>query len=302
MPGKTVSMFRWLRGFYLFLSAERGLMLFMISMGAALLVGRCSDWLDAVYLGFIGFCGWSCVDAINNIFDVELDKESDPFRSEFTTRLGSWGLVVVAFFLLVSISLGLATNIPLVTFFILLGLFLGVAYSVPPLRLRQTIYKPLVNNAVGAIPVMIASAFYNAFTLEVCMLALLLGLTTAVNSLWEDLADYSSDLKSKARTILILLGFRRGLHLTILLGYCLIPLTVLIGFMFELGAVYYITLAVLMAFMSLHILQNIQILFGTEDEAMFKLGSLLARDFVIIAVVQTTNLMFSSYLKYVLLA
>lgn len=290
MPEETISMFRWLRGFYLFLSAERGLMLFMISMGAALLVGRCSGWLDAVYLGFIGFCGWSCVDAINNIFDVELDKESDPFRSEFTTRLGSWGLVVVAFFLLASISLGLATNIPLVTFFILLGLFLGVAYSVPPLRLRQTIYKPLVNNAVGAIPVMIASAFYNAFTLEVCMLSLLLGLTTAVNSLWEDLADYSSDLKSKARTILILLG------------YCLIPLTVLIGFMFELGAVYYIILAVLMAFMSLHILQNIQILFGTENKAMFKLGSLLARDFVIIAVVQTTNLMFSSYLKYVLLA
>lgn len=135
-------MLRWLRGFCLFISVERGIMVFMISMGSALLIGGYSTWLEAVYLGFIGFCGWSCVDAINNILDVELDKESDPHRSEFTASLGQWGLFVVALFSLASIGLGLATSMPLVTFFILLGLLLGVVYSVPPLRLRQTVYKP----------------------------------------------------------------------------------------------------------------------------------------------------------------
>lgn len=290
-------MLRSLKGFYLFISAERGVMLFMISMGAALLIGGRSDLLEAAYLGLIGFCGWSCVDAINNVFDVELDKESDPFRSEFTASLGPCGFFVVAFFSLASFGLGLATSKHLVTVIILLGIFLGVLYSVPPLRLRQTVYKPLVNSGVGAIPVIIASAFYNAFTIEAYTLAILMGVATAVNSLWEDLADYSSDLKSKASTVLIVLGFRRGLHVTILLGYCLIPLMVLIGLMFKLGAVYYGILAVLVAFVSFHILQSRRILLGEETETTYKLSSKLARDFVIMAVVHTTNLMLSSYLK-----
>lgn len=158
-------MLRWLKGFYLFISVERGVMLFMISIGAALLIGGRSDWPEVVYLGLIGFCGWSCVDAINNVSDVELDKESDPFRSEFTASLGLWSFFIVALLSLAYIGMGLATSRPLVTVFILLGIFLGVVYSVPPLRLRQTVYKPLVNGAVGAIPVMITSAFYNAFTM-----------------------------------------------------------------------------------------------------------------------------------------
>ena len=290
-------MLRWLKGFYLFISVERGVMLFMISMGAALLIGGRSDWSEAVYLGLIGFCGWSCVDAINNVSDVELDKESDPFRSEFTASLGLWSFFIVSLLSLASLGLCLATSRPLLTVYILVGISLGIVYSVPPLRLRQTIYKPLVNGAVGAIPVMIASAFYNSFTMEAYTLAILMGVATAVNSLWEDLADYSSDLKSKASTFLIVLGFRRGLHVTILLGYCLIPLMVLIGLMFKLGAVYYSILAVLVAFMSLHILQNTSILFGEETETMHNLSSKLARDFVIIAVVHTSNLMLSSYLK-----
>jgi len=290
-------MLRWLKGFYLFISVERGIMLFMISMGTALLIGGRSDWLKAVYLGLIGFFGWSCMDAINNVSDVELDKASDPFRSEFTANLGLWSFFIIALLSLASIGMGLATSNPLVTVFILIGGSLGVVYSVPPLRLRQTICKPLVNGAVGAIPVLIASAFYDAFTIEAYTLTLLMGVATAVNSLWEDLADYSSDLKSRASTVLIVLGFRRGLHVTILFGYCLIPLMALIGLMFELGAVYYIILTMLVAFVSLHIIQNRKIILGKETEKMHRLSSKLARDFVIIAVVHTTNLMISGYLK-----
>ena len=128
-----------------------------------------------------------------------------------------------------------------------------------------------------------------------------MAMATAVNSLWEDLADYYSDLKSKASTVLIVLGFRRGLHVTILLSYCLIPLMALIGLMFKLGAVYYGILAVVVAFVSLHILQNRRILLGEETETMYKVSSKLARDFVIIAIVHTTNLMLSSYLKNALI-
>ena len=108
---------------------------------------------------------------------------------------------------------------------------------------------------------------------------------------------YSSDLKSKASTVLIVLGFRRGLRVAILLGYCLIPLMALVGLMFKLGAVYYGILAVLVAFVSRRILRRRRVLLGEETETMCQLSSTLARDFVIIAVRHTTNLTLSSYLK-----
>ncbi len=77
----------------------------------------------------------------------------------------------------------------------------GVLYSVPPFRLRKTAYKPLVNFTVGAVPVLIIAAFFNDFSFNVLSLVFLIGVTTAVNSLWEDLADYASDFHSGSRTV-----------------------------------------------------------------------------------------------------
>lgn len=295
-------MFRFFKGFFLSISVERGFMLFMISMGTSVLIGRSLDWWKAIYLGVITFCGWSGVDAINNIFDIELDRESDPLRSEFMDELGWWGMLISMLFSAASLGLGLTTGVPLVTFFILLGIFVGILYSIPPFRLRQTIYKPLVNTAVGAIPVLITSALHDVFTLETYTLALLIGVTTAVNSLWEDLADYASDFKSQAKTLLLVLGFKWGIYITILLGYCLVPLMVIVGLMFGLGLVYYSILGGFVTFMTLRILQRRSTLFGENMRSMPELGSMFAKDFVIIAVLHTTNLMLSGYLKYAFLA
>lgn len=295
--GLPARMFRYAKGFYLFISAERGLMVFMIAMGAALLIGGRSSWSEASYLGLIGFFLWSCTDAVNNMCDVELDKESDRSRSEFTASLGFAGFIVVAILFSIVVGLGILANRLYATAFILLGVICGVAYSVPPVRLRQTIFKPLVNSTVGAIPVLITAAFYNSFTIEAFTLAIFMGAATAINSLWEDLADYSSDLKGNANTFLVVLGFRRGLHVTILLGYSLIPLMVLTGLMFKLGTVYYVIFSVLIGFMSLHILQERKVILGEEKEKMHQVSSKLARDFVIIAVIHTTNFMLASFLK-----
>ena len=288
-------------GFAQFISAERGFMLFMISMGATFLIKENLGWLEAIYLGFIVFCGWSGVDAINNICDADLDVKSDPLKAEYTRNLGRLGLCISIFFSSLSISLGVITKIPLVTVFILVGIFAGVLYSIPPFRLRQTIYKPLVNFSVGAIPILIVAAFFNVFSAEVWALMLLIGITTAVNSLWEDLADYASDFDTRARTMLIVLDFKRGLHVTIVLGYCLVPLMVLVGILFRLNLLYFLVFTALVAYMSLRLIQNRSVLFGDlgdNTEPILKLGEIFAKDFAIIAIIQMTNLMLSSYLKY----
>jgi 4-hydroxybenzoate polyprenyltransferase len=293
-------MFDYLKGFAQFISVERGLMVLMISVGASFLMGGSLVWFDAVFLGVIAFCIWSAADAMNNIFDVDLDVLSDPFRAEFTKKLGKLGLFVAMFFTALSLLLGAVTMTPYVVLFIAVGLLFGVLYSMPPFRLRKTAYKPVVNFAVGAVPVLIVAAFFNAFTVNITVLVLLIGVTTTVNSLWEDLADYASDYNSGSRTIPVILGYKRGLTFTITMGYALIPLMVLVGSLFQLGWTYYLTLAALSAFVTLRVIQKRRTLLkdhAEDKKQLFKLGEVLANDFVIIAIIFTLSLMLSSLLK-----
>lgn len=289
------------KGFLTFISLERGIMVFMITMGATFLITGSSILPEAIYLGFIAFCIWSGADAINNVYDVDLDVKSDPFRSDYTRNLGNLGRYIFLFFFILSISLGLITGIGLVTFFIVLGVLAGIIYSMPPFRLRQTIIKPVVNFSVGAVPVLIVAAFFNIFSIQIMVLMLLVGISTAVNSLWEDLADFKSDFSARARTILIVLGIKRGVYLTVLLGYCLIPLMILVGVLFQMNLLYFVILAALISYLSFRIIKNRKILFGsssTDLEAMLKLGAMFAADFVIVALVFTINMMLSGYLTY----
>jgi geranylgeranylglycerol-phosphate geranylgeranyltransferase len=292
-------MFQDLRGFAQFISVERGLMLFMISVGTTFLMSQALVWPAAIFLGIIVFCIWSAVDAMNNICDVDLDVLSDPIRAKFTKKLGKFGLFVAFGFVAVSLVLGAATLMPFVFLFVGLGIFFGIIYSVPPFRLRKTTSKPIINFTVGAVPVMIIAAFFDVFSINIIMLILLIGITTAVNSLWEDLADFASDFHSGSRTIPIILGFRRGLFLTVALGYVMIPLMVLVGILFQLPLIYYIILTTLAGFITMRLIQKRQTLFKdkADTQKLFKLGEVLARDFVIIAIVFTLGLMLSSLLK-----
>ncbi len=289
-----------LKGFAQFISVERGLMLFMISVGATFLIMQSLDVMKALYLGLTVFCVWSAVDAINNVCDVDLDRLSDPLRAQFTKRLGKLSIVIVAGFSSLSLALGVVTMIPYVILFVGMGLFFGVLYSVPPFRLRKTAYKPIVNFTVGAVPVLIVAAFFNVFSINTVALVLLIGITTAVNSLWEDLADFASDSDSGSRTVPIIFGFRKGLLLTIIMGYVMIPLMALVGWLFQLGWVYYLALAGLSIFVSLRIVQKRVTLLKkhhADTTKLLKLGELLSKDFVIIAIVFTFSLMISSLLR-----
>jgi 4-hydroxybenzoate polyprenyltransferase len=292
-------MFANFKGFAQFISIERGLMLFAISVGATFLTLGTLAWSQAIYLGAIVFCGWSGLDALNNVFDVDLDGVSDPSRAKYTRNLGKVGLPIAIAFSALSLGLGAVTMIPLVILFIILGIVFGVLYSAPPFRLRQKVYKPLINFTVGAVPVLIVAGFSHVFSVNVMTLVLLIGITTAVNSLWEDLADYASDSASSARTVPIVLGLRKGLLLTSATGYCLIPLMILVGILFQLHLVYYFVLSGLAFFVSCRLYQKRFALFGshrTDAKKLLEVGDVLARDFVIVAIVQTLSLMFSSFL------
>ncbi len=293
-------MFRDVKGATGFISVERGLMLFLISVAVTFLMAEVVEWSAALFLGLIVFCAWSSVDAMNNLCDVDLDVLSDPFRAEFTRKLGKTGLLVICVFAALSLALSAATLMPFVFLYVALGLFFGVVYSVPPFRLRRTRFKPVVNFTVGAVPVMIVAAFFSIFSMDVVALVLLMGATTAINSLWEDLADYESDFANDARTLPVVLGFRNGLLFTILMGYALLPLMTIVGVLFELSPVYYVMLAVLACMISLRLVQKRKSLVNRiepSSKGLFELGETLAKDFVVVAILFTAGLMISSLLR-----
>jgi len=268
-------------------------------MGATFLIAKSSTLPIAIYFGIIGFFGWSGVDAINNIYDANLDEKSDPARAKYTKNLGKLGLAISLGLCALAMSMGALTGIQLVTVFIFLGILAGIIYSVPPFRLRQTIYKPIVNLSVGSVPVLMVAAYFNVFSIQIFVLMLLIGISTAVNSLWEDLADYKSDYSAHAKTTLVILGFKRGLYLTIATGYSLIPLMIIVGILFQLNTIYFVILSALIAYISIRLIQNRHIITGkAKHETLLKLGEAFAKDFVIIALVHTTNLMISGYLTY----
>jgi len=288
------------KGFLNFISVVRGIMPFMITSGATFLMAKDATLHGAIYLGLLAFCGWSGVDAINNFYDVELDVKSDPLRADYTKNIGKIGLIIALAFFVMSVSLGAITGTHLVTFFVFLGILAGLAYSAPPFRLRQTIYKPVVNFSVGSVPVLIVAAFFNIFSPQIIVLMFLMGISTAVNSLWEDLADYDSDFGAQARTILTVLGIKRGLYLTIGMGYCLIPLMILVGFLFNLSILYFIILATIIVYVTIRLIKNRQIMgiSNTNTKSMLKLGESFSKDFVIIALAHTTSMMINGYLTH----
>ena len=100
------------------------------------------------------------------------------------------------------------------------------------------------------------------------------------------------------------MGFRHGLIFTVIMGYVMVPLMILIGILFELSVVYYAALIGLTSFITIRIYKNRQILLNKDKEdtgELFKLGKILAKDFVMVAIVFTLALMLSSLIKIIIL-
>ncbi|MDT8782674.1 MAG: UbiA family prenyltransferase [Candidatus Bathyarchaeota archaeon] len=189
-----------LKGYAQFIAIQRGLMLFMVTLGGAFLIGGSTALFPGLLLGAIVFAFWSFSDAINNIYDKELDAISDPERAEFTEKLGKKGYFITYLFLGLAFFLGALTLNWAVFVVISVGILLGFVYSAPPIRLRTTLVKPLVNFVFGAVAIFISSAYFGVFNLNVLLLTLFFGIVTSVNSIWGDLADYQSDKNSGAKT------------------------------------------------------------------------------------------------------
>ncbi|MCW3983517.1 MAG: UbiA family prenyltransferase [Candidatus Bathyarchaeota archaeon] len=288
-----------LQGYSEFIAIQRGLMLFVVTLGGAFLVGNSTALLPALHLAAIVFCFWTFSDAINNIHDKELDATSDPKRAQFTEKLGKKAYYITYLFLGLTLFLSALTLNWLVFAVISVGLIIGFIYSAPPIRLRTTIVKPLVNFVFGAVAIFISGAHFGVFTLNVLLLTLLFGVVTTVNSIWGDLADYQSDKNSGARTLPVILGFRNGLFFTVILGCMLIPIMTYIGLMYSVYPVYYVVLAVVVSYMLTKLFIKRRMLSKNRENTseQLSLGGLLSKDFVKITLVFSVTFAVCAFIR-----
>jgi len=169
-------------------------MLFMISVGATFwwpnpcIVFSALPWRHCVL--HLECCGRNkqCVRCWIGRSSPILQGQSSP------RKLGKLGLFIMVGFTTLSLALGVGNAHSLRNSFCSIRHCFRSVVFCSPFRLRKTAYKPIVNFTVGAVPVLIIAAFFNVSSINVVALVLLIGITTSVNSLWEDLADYVQTL------------------------------------------------------------------------------------------------------------
>lgn len=176
---------------------------------------------------------WTCAILVNNVYDLEIDRISNPNRplprgdARPSQYLGlSSILSVICLFL--SLVLGI---IP----FLLTLLFLlsALAYSKPPLRLRRKIWGSVFIGWGSILAFFIGYTTrikFSDLTLpqDVLSLSILIFVAFSIGPLTKDLKDYAGDSRNNVHTIFTMLGISRGIKIVaFLLGISLLmPLVI----------------------------------------------------------------------------
>lgn len=171
---------------------------------------------------------WLSTLLINNVYDLPIDKVSNPNRPLVKGEVSPSAYLSLSFVLsiiglLVSIILGI---IPFVlTLIILLS---SLAYSMPPLRLRKKLLSNLFIGWGSSLAFFIgyftktkiSEISINSDTL---FLAFLIFITFSFGPLTKDLKDYHGDLQYGVKTFFTIYGIHKGKRIvSILFGFSLL--------------------------------------------------------------------------------
>lgn len=212
-----------------------GVLVYALGAGIADYLGAPINW--GLYL--LGQAITTCIQLsaqyLNEYFDAPAD-EDNPSRTFFSGGSGAIGpgklsknavLMAVATTLTISASLIVLLIAgghvsPLVAFILSLGFFGAFFYSVPPIRLTATGYGELTTSIVVAFLVP-AFAFVLQFG-DLHRLLLISAIPLAMLHLAMLLAfefpDYATDIRFEKRTLLVRMGWERGMlfHNLLILG------------------------------------------------------------------------------------
>ena len=158
---------------------------------------------------------WLSVVLINNVYDLEIDKISNPNRflvkglatsSEYLTL----SLVLSIISLFVSSVLGVIAFIMTLIF-----LLSSLAYSLPPLRFRNRLFSTVFIGWGSVLAYFIGyfngiRGFEIEITRDSLFIAILLFLALSIGTMTKDLKDYEGDLRCAVKTFFTIYGKQKG--------------------------------------------------------------------------------------------
>ncbi len=158
---------------------------------------------------------WLSTLLLNNVYDLDIDKISNPSRPLVTGKASSSQYLNLSFTLsiaalIVSSFLGILPSI-----LTLLFLISSLAYSMPPLRLRKKLFST-VFIGWGSCLAFFVGYFSHTWINDVSMgkdavlIAILIFIAFSVGPLTKDFKDYQSDLQNGVRTFFTVYGIEKG--------------------------------------------------------------------------------------------
>ena len=183
------------------------------------------------------------VYALNDIYDIEIDRINAPERPLPSGRITINEAFALSFVLLI-ISLSIASTINLTTFFFtLLFSILGIIYSTPPLRLKDGLYGNICWG-LGLGSTILCGASIATLTLRPVIVALGLFFLTAGCAFTKDLKDLEGDRALNMRTFPIIIGEKRTIILMTIMAAAGFPIFLLDFLLYGIN-IYYLMIIML---------------------------------------------------------
>ncbi len=161
---------------------------------------------------------WSATAILNDCYDVEIDRVSNPSRAVVRGLLRRDEALRAAVLLYALAMMAMLTLRGTASKgVVMLGIILGVQYSAPPLRLRRWgVAGMLVIGSGVALAFLLGSLSQGSISTEALVTAFLFGIFAFNAAILKDFKDLEGDRKAGVVTLPVLLGYRRAAALALL--------------------------------------------------------------------------------------
>ncbi|MHA1269241.1 MAG: UbiA family prenyltransferase [Candidatus Helarchaeota archaeon] len=165
----------------------------------------------------IFFCWQFCI-SLNDIFDIEIDRITNPDRPYVKGYLGKKKYIIISLIYVIisiisSIFLGF---VPLIL--ISIFLFLGYIYSAPPIRMRKYIIGTLFIGGASALSYFAGLySINNIINLNQLTIGILIFFALSMGTVVKDYKDYEGDKKAGVSTIFTKFGLEKGTRIASIL-------------------------------------------------------------------------------------
>jgi chlorophyll synthase len=151
--------------------------------------------------------------AINDSHDVEEDMFKEARRNPVVTGEVTQDQAVTFSYSLALVGLLLSAWFGPLVFFYYLGLtLLSFFYSAPPLRFKSRFPLDLLSHGLffGSMILLLPALIFGSFTAGVLLIAVSIFCLSVSIELWNHIADYKSDMRSRLKTAVCVLGLEKS--------------------------------------------------------------------------------------------